>query len=45
MKGMAVDVEAARVARRGVVLLDDLRNAGVSEDAAEARVDGRVLSR
>lgn len=45
MKGMAVDVAAARVARRGVVLLDDLRGAGVSEDAAEARVKAGVWCR
>ena len=42
---MAIDAAAAEVARRGLLLLDDLRVVGVSEDAAEARVRARVWGR
>jgi hypothetical protein len=45
MKGMAIDAAAANVARRGLVLLDDLRSVGVSEDAAKARVRAGLWSR
>lgn len=45
MKGMAIDAAAATVARRGVMLLDDLRGVGVSKDAAEARVNAGVWER
>jgi hypothetical protein len=42
---MEVDAAAAKVARRGLLLLDDLRSVGVSDDAAEARVRSGVWSR
>ena len=42
---MAIDAAAAKVARRGLLLLDDLRGVGVSEDAAEARVRAGVWGR
>jgi hypothetical protein len=45
MRGMEIDVAAAKVARRGVLLLDDLRNVGVTEKAAEDRVRAGVWGR
>jgi len=45
MKGMEIDIAAAKVARRGLVLLDDLRAEGVTERAAEARVKTGVWER
>ncbi len=45
MRGIEVDVAAANVARRGIVLLDDLRTVGVSERAAEARVSAGLWER
>src|SRR5205823_2861325 len=45
MRGMEVDAAAAKVARRGLLLLDDLRTVGVSEKAAEGRVKAGVWVR
>jgi len=45
MRGMAIDAAAAKVARRGLLLLEDLRAVGISEDAAEARVKAGVWGR
>src|SRR5437763_17038771 len=45
MRGMEIDAAAATVARRGILLLDDLRRVGVSDDAAEARVKAGVWTR
>jgi hypothetical protein len=42
---MEVDAAAARVSRRGLLLLDELRTVGVSKDAAEARVKSGVWGR
>src|SRR5690349_21052424 len=42
---MEVDAAAAKVARRGILLLEDLRGVGVSKDAAEARVKAGVWER
>jgi len=42
---MEVDAAAAKVARRGLLLLDDLRTVGVSEKAAEGRVKAGVWVR
>jgi hypothetical protein len=42
---MEIDAAAATVARRGIVLLDDLRSVGVTEKAAEARVNAGVWTR
>src|SRR5947208_4364970 len=42
---MEVDAAAATVARRGILLLDDLRRVGVSECAAETRVKSGVWGR
>src|SRR4051812_37757173 len=45
MKGMEIDAVATKVARRGLMLLDDLRRVGVSDDAAEARVKAGAWGR
>src|ERR1043165_8073516 len=45
MKGMEIDAAAAKVARRGILLLDDLRTVGVSDKAAERRADAVVWER
>jgi hypothetical protein len=45
MRGYQIDVAAAKVSRRGLLLLDDLRTVGVSEKAAKARVTAGVWKR
>src|SRR3954454_16598084 len=45
MRGMEIDAAAAKVARRGLLRLDDLRSVGVSAKAAEARVKAGVWDR
>ena len=45
MRGMEIDVAAAKVARRGLLRLDDLRSVGVSEKAAENRVKAGIWTR
>ena len=45
MRGMEIDAAAAKVARRGLLLLDDLRSVGVSTKAAEDRVNAGVWGR
>ena len=45
MRGMEIDAAAAKVARRGLLRLDDLRSVGVSVKAAEDRVKAGVWDR
>jgi hypothetical protein len=45
VKGVEIDAVAAKLARRGLILLDDLYAAGVSKAAAKARVDAGVWGR
>jgi hypothetical protein len=42
---MEIELAAAKVARRGIVLLEELRSLGVSERAAEARVSAGLWER